>query len=261
MKAELNDQVADLKSQAGVNEQIDEKIISIDTFNGKLKSYISVISELDDWIAEGRKRMDELLNPEAPFEAEERVLATMELGEDITNKMDIHEDQQKIWDEELAPSQAGEDSAECKAIVEKSNNVLGLLSGLNMESESEAAKFGEDVKHLADVTNSVKKFDPWIKKSDNKVKSGMKKAGSLPEAEQLIDELKSWQAESAKMKQTLDNGNAAAQKMSTHGEADKTYAENVKRWDVVDKCIKEWIVKMEALIKMWTDQAGELRAD
>ena len=72
---------------------------------------------------------------------------------------------------------------------------------------------------------------------------------------------KSWQAESAKMKQTLDYGNAAAQKMSTHGEADKTYAENVKRWDVVDKCIKEWIVKMEALIKMWTDQAGELRAD
>ena len=59
---------------------------------------------------------------------------------------------------------------------------------------------------------------------------------------------KSWQAESAKMKQTLDYGNAAAQKMSTHGEADKTYAENVKRWDVVDKCIKEWIVKMEALI-------------
>ena len=34
-------------------------------------------------------------------------------------------------------------------------------------------------------------------------------------------------------------------------------AENIKRWDVVDKCIKDWIVKMEALIKMWTDQAGE----
>lgn len=256
LKAELNDQVADLKSQAGVNEQIDEKIKTMDSFNGKLKGYISVISELEGWIAEGRKRMDELLNPDAPFEAEERVLATMELGEDITNKMEIHEAQQKLWDEDLAPTQAGEDSAECKAIVDKSNNVIGLLSGLNTESENEAAKFGEDVKHLADVTNSVKKFDPWIKKSDDRVKSGMKKAGSLPEAEKLMDELKSWQAESAKMKQTLDNGNAAAQKMSTHGEADKTYAENVKRWDVVDKCIKDWIVKMEALIKMWTDQAA-----
>ena len=73
----------------------------------------------------------------------------------------------------------------------------------------------------------------------------------------MITMMMSLQAESAKMKGTLDNGNAAAQKMSTHGEADKTYAENIKRWDVVDKCIKDWIVKMEALIKMWTDQAGE----
>ena len=29
---------------------------------------------------------------------------------------------------------------------------------------TEAAKFGEDVKYLADVTNSTKKFDPWIAK-------------------------------------------------------------------------------------------------
>ena len=42
-----------------------------------------------------------------------------------------------------------------------------------------------------------------------------------------------------------------------HDEADKTYAENVKKWEVVDKCIKDWILKMEALVKMWTDQAGK----
>ena len=33
----------------------------------------------------------------------------------------------------------------------------------------------------------------------------------------------------------------------------------MKRWDAVDKCIKDWISKMEALVKMWTDQAGECR--
>ena len=47
MKAELNDQVADLKNTANVNDNIDEKLKSIDAFNGKLKSYISVISELE----------------------------------------------------------------------------------------------------------------------------------------------------------------------------------------------------------------------
>merc|ERR1719336_3012642 len=49
MKAELNDQVADLKSQSSVNEQIDDKLKTIDAFNGKLKSYISVIVELETW--------------------------------------------------------------------------------------------------------------------------------------------------------------------------------------------------------------------
>merc|ERR1719391_116828 len=256
MKAELNDQVADLKNTAIVNDNIDEKLKSIDAFNGKLKSYMSVISELEAWIAEGRKRMDELLNPEAPFQAEERVLMTMELGEDIRNKMEVHQGQQTLWDSELAPTQAGEDSADCKALVDKSGNVLNLLSGLNSEAETEAAKFGEDVKHLADVTNSNKKFDPWIAKSMEKVKAGMKKASSLPEANTLMEEVKQWQAESVSLKQVLDNGNAAAQKMTMHDEADKTYAENVKKWEVVDKCIKDWILKMEALVKMWTDQAA-----
>ena len=85
----------------------------------------------------------------------------------------------------------------------------------------------------------------------------MKKASSLPEANTLMEEVKKWQAESVSLKQVLDNGNAAAQKMTMHDEADKTYAENVKKWEVVDKCIKDWILKMEALVKMWTDQAGK----
>ena len=120
-----------------------------------------------------------------------------------------------------ALSKAGEDSADCKALVGKSDNVINFLSGLNTEAETEAAKFGEDVKHLADVTNSCKKFDPWVKKSEEKVRAGMKKAGSLPEANTLMDEVKAWQAESVKMKQVLDNGNAAAQKMSMHEDADR----------------------------------------
>ena len=39
-------------------------------------------------------------------------------------------------------------------------------------------------------------------------------------------------------------------------QADKAYAANIKRWEAVDKAIKEWITKMEALVKMWEDQAG-----
>jgi len=256
VKAELNEQVSDLKARAAVNDQIDEKLKSIDAFNGKLKNYFVVVAELEVRNAEGRKRMDELLNPAAPIQAEDRVLQTMELGEDIRERMEVHQAQQTLWDSELAPSQAGEDSAECKELVSRMATVFTLLSALNDQSEAEAAKFGEDVKHLADVTNSTKKFEPWIKKSEAKVKEGMKKAASLGEATTLLNELNAWKADAENMKKVIDNGNAAANKMTMHDDADKVYSANCKKWEGVAAAVKDWIAKMEALVKMWESQAA-----
>merc|ERR1719264_1951142 len=250
MKAELNQQVEELKERAAVSDKIDDRLKAIDDFNGKIKIYIGVLVELEKWNLEGRKRMDELLAGPAPgSSAEDRVLMTMELGEDISKQLELHAAQETLWDDSLGPKKAGEVSDESKALVGRLDTVKGALSALNTESETEAAKFGEDVKYLADVTNSTKKFDPWIAKSEEKVKTGMKNAGSLEEG-------KHWKAESEAIKTVLDNGNASAQKMTTHGEADKVYAANIKRWEAVDKAIKEWITKMEALVKMWEDQAA-----
>lgn len=258
MKATLNDQVEELKQRAGVNDRIDERLVAIDTFNGKLKIYIGVVGELEKWNDEGRKRMDDLLNPNpaVPVQAEDKVLMTMELGEDITKQLEITEAQQSLWDSELGPTKATETSPESKTLVTRMDAVKEKLTALNAQSETEAAKFGEDVKHLADVTNSTKKFNPWIEKSEGKVKTGMGKAASLEEGKALSDEVNKWAAEATAMKTVIDNGNAAAQKMTTHGEADKTYTENVKRWEVVDKAIKEWMAKMQALVKMWEEQAA-----
>merc|ERR1711915_844183 len=214
------------------------------------------VSDLEAWTGTGRKRMDELLNPPAPIEAEDRVLQTMELGEDIREQLEIHQTQQNLWNSELAPTQAGEDSAESKDLVLRMDKVNSLLSGLNDESEAEAAKFGEDVKHLADVTNSTKKFDPWIAKSETSVKEGMKKASSLGEANTILGDLKKWQEESEKMKKTLDNGNEAAHKMTMHEEADRVYAANCKKWEAVSASIKDLITKMEAIVKTWESQAA-----
>ena len=152
MKVELNEQVSDLKVRAAVNDQIDEKLKMIDAFNGKLKSYISVLAEFEAWNAGGRKRMDELLNPPAAIIAEDRILQTMELGEDITAQVEIHQGQQNLWDSEMAPSQAGEESAESKDLVSRMRTVYTLLSTLNEESEAEASKFGIKVWQMLQIS-------------------------------------------------------------------------------------------------------------
>ena len=91
MKAELNQQVEELKERGSVNDKIEDRLKAIDDFNGKIKIYIGVLVELEKWNLEGRKRMDELLAGPAPgSSAEDRVLMTMELGEDISKQLELH---------------------------------------------------------------------------------------------------------------------------------------------------------------------------
>jgi len=256
MQAELNEQVGDLKTRMEVNTMIDEKIKGIDIFNVDIKKYEAVLKEMESWLVDGRKRMDELLNPSAPIEAEERVLNTMELGEDIRKQLDVHAVQQKVWDESLAPNQPGEDTPQSQAIVDRMSTVYTTQDQLNTEAETEAAKFGEDVKFLAEFTNSSKKFEPWIKKSEGKVKEGLGKPQNLEEALIMLAECKTFQDECNVMKKTIDDGNASAQKMTRHDEADKQYTASVARWTAVSKMGADWIKRMEGLVEMWQKQAA-----
>ena len=58
---------------------MDEKLKMIDEFNGQLKEFHGKVIEIETWLPEGRARMDELLNPDNPTKAEDRVVMTMEL--------------------------------------------------------------------------------------------------------------------------------------------------------------------------------------
>ena len=56
------------------------------------------------------------------------------------------------------------------------------------EVKKQSAKFGDDVKYLAEFTAGVKKFDPWIQKAEAKKAVGMPKPKNLEEAtDQLAD--------------------------------------------------------------------------
>ena len=50
------------------------------------------------------------------------------------------------------------------------------------EVKQQSAKFGDDVKYLAEFTAGIKKFDPWIQKADAKRAVGMLKPKNLDEA-------------------------------------------------------------------------------
>ena len=59
--------------------EMDEKLKKIDEFNGQIKIFDGTLKEAEEWLPSGRKRMDDLLNPDNPISAEDRVVQTMEL--------------------------------------------------------------------------------------------------------------------------------------------------------------------------------------
>jgi len=184
------------------------------------------------------------------------VLATMQLGDDIRKKIEGHTVQTTKWEDDLAPTQAGEDTPECKSLTDRIDTVANTLDELNSEVEAEASKYGEDVKHLADFTNGCKKFEPWINKSETKIKSGMKKPESLEEAREVAEEATTFKETCASMKCMMDDGKAAADKMAKHDEPDKKYADFIARWKIVNSMAEAWTKRMEELIKMWEAQAA-----
>lgn len=254
MKEELNNAVGELKQRMDINNSIDEKLKTIDAFNGKIKNYEGVIKELEAWLAGGRKRMDELLKPSKPIDPQERVLMTMDLCEDVKKEVEKHQAQQTLWDNELQPTEPGENTPEAQDMVTRMAKVAETQAGLSSEGEAEAAKFGDDVKFLADFTNGIRKFEPWINKSEEKVKKGLGKPESLEEGRVHLKDCEDWKAEATSMKGLLDESKAAANKMTLHDDADKQYEGFNKRWEVVNKTADEWIAKMKELCAMWEKQ-------
>lgn len=72
-------QVGLRNEQLSILTDMDEKLKKIDEFNANLKAFDGKVKEVEDWLPTGRQRMDDLLNPDNPISAEDRVVQTMEL--------------------------------------------------------------------------------------------------------------------------------------------------------------------------------------
>jgi len=254
-KAELDEQVECLKIRLVTLEQMDEKIKKLDEFNGLLKEFDITIKEYEDWLLVGRKRMDELVNPPKPIEAQERVMQTMELQTDVQLQCETYAEKTTYWDQTLAPQEAAENTDDTQKFTGRMDTIRQTQGKLFDEVKVECSKYGDDVKYLADFTAGVKKFDPWIQKSEAKKAVGMIKPTDLQEATDQLEASKTWLEEAKKMKAVLDEANAAAQNMTLHEDADAKYAAFTKRWTVIEATAKAWIDKYDKMVVVWQKQA------
>ena len=256
-KGEMNDQITELKNRMDILGKTDEKLAFIDDFNKRLNVFDVGVGEMENWLGEGRKRLDCIKNPPEEMSPEDRVTKSMELQEDLNKKSDFTK-KLETEKEDIFPKQGEKVSSDAKKFIERLKKVRATLDALDAEVSGECAKFSEDVKYWAEFQTGTKVFEPWMKNAEGRKTSGLQKPTSLVEACQILGDSKNLQDEAEAKMRVLEEASASANKMTSHKEADVKVEGFKVRWEVVYVVFKEWVARMTTLVECWNKLDGNV---
>merc|ERR1711970_426380 len=256
-KPEIQDQITELKTRMEILKKTDERLEFIDDFNKRLNIFDQGVKDMENWLGEGRKRLDLIKNPPEEMSPEDRVTKSMELQEDLNKKSEFTK-KLEVEKEDIFPKAGEKVSSDAKKFIERLKKVRSTLDALVEEASIECAKFSEDVKFWAEFQTGVKVFEPWLKNAEARKQGGLKKPVSLVEACEILGDSKNLQDNAEAKLMVLEEAAASAQKMTSHQEADIKVAAFKERWTVVHECFKEWVARMTTLVECWNKLDGNV---
>merc|ERR1712173_303123 len=129
--------------------------------------------------------------------------------------------------------------------------IQDFVADLQKRVMKECDNFSEDVKYWAEYKTGIKEFKPWLENAEVRSKEGLGKPQTLDEANAMFATVNDFDKACVKHLNILDNANAAAQKMTTHKEADVEVAGLRERYTAVKAVADEWCKKVDTLVKEW----------
>merc|ERR1719397_422031 len=256
-KPEMNELVTELKTRMEILKKTDERLEFIDDFNKRLNIFDQGVKDMENWLGEGRKRLDLIKSPPEEMSPEDRVTKSMELQEDLNKKSEFTK-KLEVEKEDIFPKPGEKVSSDAKKFIERCKKVRSTLDALAEEASVECAKFSEDVKFWAEFQTGVKVFEPWLKNAEARKVDGLSKPKSLVEACEILGDTKNLQDEAEAKLRVLEEAAAASQKMTSHSEADVKVVAFKERWTVVHECFKEWVARMTTLVECWNKLDGNV---
>ena len=115
----------------------------------------------------------------------------------------------------------------------------------------ECDNFSEDVKYWAEYKTGIKSFSPWLEGAECKSTEGLSKPQTLDEANAMFAIVNDFDQACIKHLKVLNDASAAANKMTTHKEADDEVAGLKERYEKVKGVSDEWMKKVDTLVKEW----------
>jgi len=256
-KQGMKQEVEEIKTRMAILSKTDDRLEFILDFNKRLAIFDKNVSDLEDWLGEGRKRLDGIKNPTELLSPEDRVTKTMEVQEDINKKSEFC-GKQETEKGEIFPKGGEKVSSDAKKFIKRLETVRSELNKLDAEIKSECAKFSEDVKYFAEFQTGIKAFEPWMKKAEQRIIDGLNQPKSLVESCEILGDSKNFQDECEAKLKILEEAACSASKMTTHDDADKQVAAFKERWVSVHETTKEWVARMTTLVECWNKLDGNV---
>jgi len=248
-KQQLKKELGPVEEKLSLVKTFDEKVVKIEEFCSALKAFDGSLKSIDSWMVGATKELEDIKAASDKLTPEDRVSRTMDLQEDIASKVEIIEENVKN-ELELLP-QGDKVPQDAQEFKDELNRIKKYVLDLKEKTCKECNSYSEDVKYWAEYRTGIKEFVPWLEKAEKASTEGLSKPTNLSEAEQLFEKSSGFSNNCAGHLKLLDSANAAAQKMTTHKEADVEVAALKARYDKIKAVSDEWMKKVDTLVKEW----------
>merc|ERR1712173_260639 len=231
-----------LKRFKGTVGKIEELVAALTDFDNSLKT-------LDSWKDAATGELKDIKEASGGMLPEDRVARTMDLQEDIAAKLEILK-ANAARELDLLP-QGDKVPADAQVFKDELKRITDYVVKLQSDTKIECDKYSNDVKYWAEYRTGIKEFSPWLAGAEKSAAEGLSKPSSLDEVKALDEKVKTFDKNCVNFMKVLTAADAAAQKMTTHTEADAEVAGLKERYNKVkavsDSCVK----KLEVLVKEW----------
>jgi len=226
----------------GTVTKIEELVASLTSFDNSLKA-------IDGWMQAATAELNDIKTASGSMLPEDRVARTMDLQEDIAAKIEILKSN-AATEAELLP-QGDKVPADAQAFKDELARITKYVTDLQANTKIECDKYSNDVKYWAEYRTGIKEFTPWLVAAEKTAAEGLSKPSDLSEVKALNEKVLGFDKNCVNYLKVLTAAQAAAQKMTTHTEADAEVAALKARYDAVKNVSNTWVAKVDTLVKEW----------
>merc|ERR1711881_398272 len=231
-----------LKRFKGTVGKIEELVAALTDFDNSLKT-------MDSWKDAATAELKDIKEASGGMLPEDRVARTMDLQEDIAAKLEILK-ANAARELDLLP-QGDKVPADAQVFKDELKRITDYVVKLQSDTKVECDKYSNDVKYWAEYRTGIKEFSPWLAGAEKSAAEGLAKPSSLDDVKALDDKVKTFDKNCVNFMKVLTAADAAAQKMTTHTEADAEVAGLKERYNKVKAVSDAWVKKLEVLVKEW----------